>query len=113
MAKETDEDRARKEILSAIHEVVETAAGRRFVHWLLGECRLYGSAFAGDSVATTNFFLGQQDIGRRVLLAMDQIDPRLYPEMLLKVADDRAIDRAVQDKASETSGENDDEIWAD
>lgn len=93
----------------ALKAVLSTPAGKRVLFWILSECSIYRSAYAGELAAATNFELGRQDVGRRIIQRMDEIDPRIYPQLLLDVADIREMERAARKAAGQTA-ENDDEL---
>lgn len=84
----------REELAKAYREVFATAAGKRVLFDILTDCAIYRDAYAGDNNAT-NYALGQQATGRRLIAKLDQIDPRLYPNLLLAHADLKAMDRAA------------------
>lgn len=94
--------------LKRLHEAVEVLLkrdeGRRVLFWVLEQAGIYRDAFSGDDAAT-NYVLGSQAVGRRLIGLMDQIDARLYPRLLLDVADMREMERA----AVAQDGEDDDE----
>jgi hypothetical protein len=94
------------EIEKAFRDVLTTASGKRVIYWILEQCSIYRDAYCGDNNAT-NYVLGQQASGRRVIAKMDQIDPRLYPSLLTDVADIKELDRMAASMA-EDNEENDD-----
>ncbi len=84
----------RDDLHSAVSAVLATPAGKRVLFWVLEQAAIYRDAFSGQD-AVTNYTLGQQSVGRKVIGLMDDIDPRTYPKLLLDIADMKAIDRAV------------------
>ena len=96
----TGSDRERQDLDDAIKDVLATASGKRVIFWLLEEAGVYRDAFSGDDAAT-NYVLGQQSVGRKVISALDRLDPRNYPRLLLDVADLKAMDRAAMDRADQ------------
>ena len=95
---------ARDDLHDAFNAVLATPAGKRVLFWVLEQAAIYRDAFSGQDGAT-NYTLGQQSVGRKVIGLMDDIDPRTYPKLLLDIADLKAIDRAV----AVTDQEEDDE----
>jgi hypothetical protein len=98
----------REELSKAFRDVFATAAGKRVLFWMLEQCAIYQDAYAGDNNAT-NYTLGRQSVGRRLIGMLDQIDPRLYPKLLLAVADLKLIDRAAAQRGSHQEEEEDEE----
>src|SRR5687768_10052702 len=94
----------REELARAYREVFATAAGKRVLFDILEGCAIYQDAFTGDDNAT-NYTLGKQAGGRRLISKLDEIDPRLYPRLLLEIADLKAMDRAAIARKQE--GEDD------
>lgn len=87
----------------AIRQVLSTPEGKRFAFWILEECALYSEAFAGPGRnEATNYTLGAQGVGRRVITRLDELDPRIYPTLLLDIADLKAMDRAIAAKDAPT-----------
>lgn len=84
----------RDDLHDAFNAVLATPAGKRVLFWVLEQAAIYRDAFSGQDGAT-NYTLGQQSVGRKVIGMMDAIDPRTYPKLLLDIADLKAIDRAV------------------
>ena len=98
-----EDDRAEADLDDAFRAILSTDEGKRVLFWVLEQANIYGDAYKGDDAAT-NYTLGQQSIGRRVLGLMNEISPRAYPALLLAVADDEAMARAAKEK------ENKDEL---
>lgn len=99
----------REELRRAYRAVFETAAGKRVLFDILEQCETYGKAFTGDNNAT-NFRLGLQEAGKRLIGKLDQIDARMYPQLLLARADLRMMDRALAEKAGAQQGSEDDDV---
>lgn len=87
--------REHDDLTGSIKAVLSTAEGKRVLFWVLEQAGIYRDAFSGDDAAT-NYILGQQAVGRKVIGMLDQIDPRTYPKLLLDVSDMRAMDRAAE-----------------
>lgn len=88
------DDRAREELHAAMADVLAAPSGKRVLFWLLEQAAIYRDAFSNGDPAT-NYILGQQSVGRKLIGLMDDIDPRTYPKLLLAVADMNAMDRAA------------------
>lgn len=97
----------RDELNKAFRDVLKTASGKRVLFWMLEQCAIYEDAFAGDSINATNYRLGSQGSGRKLIAKLDEIDPRFYPKLLLDIADIKAMDRAAADALTKNT-ENDD-----
>lgn len=96
---------ADEELNAAFRAVLSTPQGKRVLFWVLEQASVYRDAFAGED-APTNYTLGQQSIGRRLIGKMDELDARTYPRLLLDIADLKEMDRAVD---ARDEGEDDDE----
>lgn len=99
----TPDQQAHDDTLEAFKAVIATGQGKRVLFWILGQAGIYRDPFGGGDEAT-NYTLGQQSIGRKVIGMLDQIDPRTYPRLLLDVADMEAMARAAAER------EDDDEL---
>lgn len=93
-------DVEREELQKAFRALLTVVEGKRVLFWILEQCAIYRDAFSGDDAAT-NYVLGQQASGRKVLAAIDEIDPRLYPRLLLDIAEIKAMDRAAAEARNE------------
>lgn len=102
------DERERDELDKAFREVLKLAAGKRVLFWMLEQCAIYEDAFAADHTNATNYVLGRQNAGRRLIGKLDQIDPRFYPQLLLDIADLKAMSRAAASRAAD-EGEDDEE----
>lgn len=98
----------RAEIDRAFRDVFALASGKRVLFWLLSECRVYGDAFSGDDAAT-NYTLGLQAAGKKLISKLDDLDARYYPQLLLAMGEMRETDRAIARATADNHGEDDDE----
>ncbi|MGJ5032275.1 hypothetical protein ACQR1I_35935 [Bradyrhizobium sp. HKCCYLS2038] len=105
----TEEEIGEEELAKAFRELLATAAGKRVLFWVLEQCAIYRDAFCGEMTAATNYTLGQQSSGRKIIAKLDEIDPRLYPALLAQVAEIREMDRAAA-KATAEKKESDDDL---
>lgn len=96
----------RAELAKAFRDVLATASGKRVIYWILEQCAIYQDAYSGENNAT-NYVLGQQSSGRKLMAKLDEIDPRLYPGLLMDIAAIKEMDRAAA-KALADNLENDD-----
>ena len=84
----------REELAKAFREVLITAEGKRVLYWLLEQCGIYHGGFTGDN-ALAQYRDGRRAIGLELLAQLDALDPRLYPNMLLAIAEMRVMDEAA------------------
>ena len=102
----SDLDREMEELKLAFRAVFATAEGKRVLFWVLQQAAIYRDAFSGEDAAT-NYILGQQAVGRKVIDMMEEIDPRLYPMLLLQVADMKAMELAAREAAEQQEDDED------
>lgn len=98
----------RDELHAAFRRTLSTVDGKRVLFWILEQCAIYRDAFTGED-NTTNYTLGRQASGRDLIARLDEIDPRLYPQLLMDIAEIREVDRAAV-KALTEKKENDDDL---
>jgi len=87
------DDVSREELDRAFREVLALSSGKRVLFWMLEQCGVYQDAFTGEAMASTNYSLGRQSVGRVVIGKLDEIDARNYPQLLLAIAELREIDK--------------------
>ncbi len=102
----TAEQAERQEIDRAFRTVFTTAEGKRVLFWMLEQCAIYQDAFTGEN-NVTNYTLGLQAGGRKLIAKLDELDPRNYPTLLLDVADQKATTRAAIEQAAKTKDDDD------
>ncbi|OHV24939.1 hypothetical protein EOS93_25220 [Rhizobium sp. RMa-01] len=85
----------REEITKAFREVFALSAGKRVLFWMLEQAAIYQDAFSGDATNATNYVLGRQSAGRRLIEMLDTVDPRFYPALLIAIADLKSTDLAM------------------
>ncbi|MBX5020416.1 hypothetical protein [Rhizobium lentis] len=96
----------REEITKAFREVFALSAGKRVLFWMLEQAAIYQDAFAGEATNSTNYTLGRQSAGRRLIEMLDAVDPRFYPALLIAIADLKTIDLAAAESlAKQQEGE--------
>jgi hypothetical protein len=94
-----------RELTRCFEAVLAHDEGKRVLFWVLEQAGVYREGFAGDDAAT-NYTLGQQSIGRKLIGRLDAIDNRLYPKLLLAIADLAEMDRrAVQPEENDDAEE--------
>ncbi len=99
----------RDEITMAFRDVFALDAGKRVLFWMLEQCAIYQDAYSGELTNATNYALGRQGAGRKLIAQLDSIDPTFYPKLLLAIADFRAMDEAAaKRRASSEEGEDHD-----
>jgi len=92
----------------AFRTLLKGEDGRRVIFWMLERCGIYRDAYSGENNAT-NYALGGQAPGRRLIEQLDQIDPRLYPQLLLDMAEIRESDKAEAEARARNMENDDDE----
>lgn len=102
-------DLAESALNSSLRKLLGDADGRRVLFWILGEAGLYRDAFQGDNHAMTDYALGGQNIGRRIIGRMDALDARLYPKLLLDMADQIELDRRAAAAVAAARNEDDED----
>lgn len=98
----------RDKLHTSFKELLDTEAGRRVIYWTLEQCAVYREAFTGDDAAT-NYTLGMQASGRKVIAEIDAINPRFYPQLLLDIAELRDRDRVAAEAIDNPENDDDDE----
>lgn len=93
---------------ASFREVLNTVAGKRVVFWMLERCAVYRDAFDLET-NFTNYTLGRQAAGRDVIAKLDEINPRLYPQMLLDIAEIKEVDNAAAKALTAKPEKNDDD----
>lgn len=88
------EDKTEADLSEAFRALLKHNDGKRVLFWILEQAAIYRDAFAGEDAAT-NYVLGSQSVGRKLIQRLDMIDARLYPRLLLDVADMREMERAA------------------
>lgn len=89
------EDAERAELTRAYAEVAASAAGKRVLFDILEFASVYSSAFSGQDHAT-DYSLGRQSSGLYVIDKLNELDPRMYPKLLLEIADMKAVALAAK-----------------
>ncbi len=96
------------ELRKAYRDTFASPQGKRVLFDILEMCGTYSAAFTGENNAT-NFRLGLQEGGKRLISRLDEIDARFYPTLLLAIADMKELDKAA---ASANKEQEDDDIDA-
>ncbi len=68
--------------LDVVRNVMQTAAGRRWLYGILDMCYIYGNPFAPGQGDVTAFNLGQANIGKILLVDIQMATPDLYLTMI-------------------------------
>ena len=79
-----------------IRAVLATAAGKRFIYDLIGDCRVFHSVFHGNS--RDIFEAGERNVGSKVLQKGLEVDPKLMGQMARSHA---AKQKQIQAKVKE------------
>lgn len=88
---------AKNALVGAFREVFATEAGKRVIFHMIAQGAIYQDAFTGDDPAT-NYRLGRKRQALELIADLNEIDERLYPQLLLAMADIREMDRAIAAK---------------
>jgi len=94
-------EREREELEAAFRRMLKLDDGKRVLFWLLEQCAIYEDPFAGELTSATNHALGRQDVGRRMIRYLDQLDPRMYPDLLIERANIKVMDLVAIKRANE------------
>lgn len=100
------EQSERAELMKAYRSVFMTADGKRVLFDVLEMCGMYDAAFTGENNAT-NFRLGMQETGKRLIARLNEIDARFYPQLLLGIADLREMAKAANEAVNKGQEDND------
>lgn len=98
------EEQAEQDLDEALRALMTHEQGKRVIFWVLEQAAIYRDPFAGNAEAT-NYLLGAQSIGRRIIQRLDSIDARIYPHLLLEMADMMEMKRAAAQ-----NNEDDDDV---
>lgn len=99
---------AREEMSRAFRVTFATEAGKRVLFWMLEQCAIYLDAYTGEN-NSTNYALGLQSAGRQLIAKLDEIDPQLYPSLLIAMAEIREVDKAAAKSLAEKMEPEDDD----
>ena len=80
-----DQELRRDQIAIDLEAVLRIPHGRRTLLWFLEQCGLYRTAYTSEDAAT-NFRLGEQSVGLRLIAKLEEIGPTEYPLLLLEAA---------------------------
>ncbi|MDX0262428.1 hypothetical protein GOC60_14690 [Sinorhizobium meliloti] len=103
------EEFEREEVTRAFRDVFATASGKRVLFWILEQSAIYRDPDCGENTHGTSTVIGEQRVGRKLIDLLDQLDPRLYPRLLLDIADLKAMDKAAANRAAKQEGEDDED----
>jgi hypothetical protein len=94
----------RDQLRADLRQVMAEPHGRRVIWAMLDKTGIYRSSFTGNS--QTFYAEGERNVGLWLLALMGDVDPTIYPAMLLEKAQQRASDMAAA--ALEESEDDDD-----
>ena len=77
-----DEARRRREDAQTIRRLMVDVSGRAWLYRILERCHIYASAFAPGEPETTFFRMGEENIGKQMMMAAMAAAPDLYMQML-------------------------------
>ena len=96
-----DELRRQREDAQVLRRLMDNRNGRAWLYRILERCHIYASAFAPGEPETTFFRMGEENIGKQMMMAAMAAAPDLYMAMLAEARkeDERiALVRAEEDK---------------
>lgn len=100
-----ESERERELLLGSVRETLQTMQGRRFTWWILSQCGIYSQNVSANS--TMYILEGQRSIGLKVIELLGEVDPKLYPEMLLEQAREKSTFRQNGEDVSHVSDSTD------
>jgi hypothetical protein len=100
---------AQEEIDAAFRALTNSYHGKRVLYWILEQCEIYVDPFCGEHTNSSNYKMGAQSSGRKIIARMDRVDPKMYPQLLMDIAEIRVIDKqAAETRKKKAEGEFDD-----
>lgn len=85
----SDAARYRKDDLGVLRKMMHDPKGRSWLHRTLEFCDIYGSPFTPGQADTTAFHLGQQNVGKRLLIDSMEASPDLYMLMIREAREEQ------------------------
>jgi hypothetical protein len=76
MSEESEKQQAREDLAA----ILNLAAGKRFVFWLLEHCGIYRLSYDGENALAFNE--GQRSVGLRLIGEMNELHPACYASLL-------------------------------
>lgn len=77
-----DEDKRYKAFVADMRELFKQPAARDLLWHVLSSCNVWGGIFTGNS--QTYFLEGKRQVGIELLQLMEEVDPTLFPRLLLE-----------------------------
>ena len=68
-----------------VKDTVKTPGGRKLILWILEATNFNGNNFSVND-RETNYLLGRASVAHDILSLVEEIDPELYPRMLMERA---------------------------
>ena len=102
----SEQERNAELLADAFRQVLSLPSGKRVLFWVLEQCAIYSDGYTGDT-NSTNYVLGQQAVGKRIVLELDTIDPLIYPNMLLDIAKLKNEEKILAQRGDEQEQEDD------
>lgn len=103
----SEQERNAELLADAFRQVLALPSGKRVMFWILEQCAIYSDGYTGDT-NSTNYVLGQQAVGKRIILELDTINPLTYPTLLLDLAKLKEEEKAIAEREAKTEQEDDD-----
>jgi len=77
-----DEARKAREDADVLRSIMMKKTGRAWMHRLLSRCHIYSSPFAPGQADVTAYALGEENIGKQLMLAVMTVSSELYVKMM-------------------------------
>lgn len=97
----TDIDHHKMQIGIDIEAMLRNPQGRRVLMWIFQQCHVFGPVYTGDA-ASTNFCLGERNVGLRLAALIKTVGPTEFESLLLDMA------RMEVDRENVTYAQSDD-----
>jgi hypothetical protein len=102
-----DELRRQREDAQTLRQLMAHRNGRAWLYRILERCHIYASAFAPGEPETTFFRMGEENIGKQMMMAAMAAAPDLYMEMLAEARkEDERIALLHADEDKKRSGDD-------
>jgi hypothetical protein len=99
----TEQARRKREDADVIRKLLHDKNGRAWLYRLLERCHIYEHSFFGEETHTTAYRLGEENIGKRLMLEVIDASGDLYITMIREQKEDEArlakLARKAADKA--------------
>lgn len=84
-----DAARQAREDADVLRTIMHSKTGRAWLYRSLERCHIYGETFAGEQTHLSAFRQGEVNIGKRLMLDMQEASPDLYMKMIKEQQDEQ------------------------